>query len=307
MMEQSAQTLANWAEFNRRKWHCDVEAITFQVPNSGAYGESLFFTNRRGGFYLPPHNPYHPTLFHPTPTNKPYRSNKQWHDVADLIIDRLLKIRGPVIFNLPPEITDIRPFLWRGFKADVKYTYYVNIPYSIDLASKAIRNKIRKAAAEGYISVRTDNMEHALQCLAETEKRQGFSHQLTVHDLNMARELLGENALRCYICYSKDGEPVSVNLSLLLHPTRATGWIAGTKSAHLSKGVVQQLQLFEFEDLASIGVTSFDFTGANIPSVSESKADWGGDLMPYYVIRKPGFKEILRSVRDWFQFKRELR
>lgn len=301
-MEQTTQALSNWAEFNRLRWQCNVEVIKFQVPNSGAFGESLFFTKRYGEFYLPPHNPYHPTSFHPTPTNKPYRSNKQWHEVANLIIDRLLKIRGQVIYHLPPEITDIRPFLWRGFKAEIKYTYYANIPYSIDLASKAIRNKIRKATNAGYYCEMTDNMEHALQCLIETEQRQKFSHQLTVQDLELAKRLMGKD-LRCYICYSKDGEPVSVNLSILFDPTRATGWIAGTKTSHLSNGVVQLLQSFEFEDLASIGVTNFDFTGANLPSVSESKADWGGDLMPYYVIRKPGFREILGSGLHWLQFK----
>lgn len=301
MIEQTT-TLSRWGEFNRLKWRCGVEHVKLQSLHSEATGECLFFFNERGKFVLPPQNPYHPSLFRSTVSHKPYRTNKQWHEIANLLMDRLLQIRGSMILHLPPDITDIRPFLWRGFKAEVKYTYCVQLPYSLDLASKSIRNKIRKATAGGYRTFRSDNMEHAYQCLRETEKRQGFSHRLTVQDLELARDLMGEDTFRCYICYSKEGEPVSANLSLLLSPKRAIGWIAGTKSAHLTNGVAQQVQSFEFEDLAALGVREFDFTGANLASVSESKADWGGELLPYYVVRKPGIKEMLRAGRDWLQF-----
>lgn len=304
MIEQTP--LTRWAEFNRQKWQCTVENILFLTPQSEAYGECLFFTNQKGNFFLPPQNPYHPIIFHASLTNKPYRMNKQWHIIANQMIDTLLKVRGSVILNLPPQIADIRPFIWRGFRADVRYTYCVDLPYAMEQASKAIRNKVRKAEAAGYRSVRSDNMEHVYQCLIETEKRQGFSHQLSVEDLILARDILGEDAFRCYICYSKDNEPVSANISLILNNSHAIGWIAGTKGAHLSCGVVQQLQAYEFQDLESINVTSFDFTGANIASVSASKSDWGGTLVPYYVIKKPGLKEVFRAGRYWYHFKKRL-
>lgn len=294
--------LSQWGEFNRRKWGCRVEHVRLQAERSEARGEFLFFFNAGERFMLPPQNPYHPSLFLATPSQKPFRINKQWHEIAGLLMDRLQQIRGPAVVHLPPELDDVRPFLWRGLKAEVKYTYCVNVPYSLDLASKAIRNKIRKAEAAGYRTEKSVNMSHAYECLVETEKRQGFSHQLSAADLELARDLMGDHAFRCYICYSKDGEPVSVNISLLLQPASAIGWIAGTKTAHLSNGVVQQVQLYEFEDLAAAGVQRFDFAGANLSSVSEAKAEWGGELLPYHVIRKPGLKDVLRAGRDWLQF-----
>lgn len=300
MIEPSA--LTRWAEYNRRKWKCDAELLRFQPPKSeDLYCDCILFS-KHGRFYFPPQNPYHPVLFHSTPTSKLYRTNKQWHEVAELMIDHLTKLRGHVSITLPPDITDIRPFTWRGFQAEVRYTYILSLPYSISLANKAIRNKLKKAHANGYYSQPTDNMEHVYQCLIETEKRKGFNHQISVADLELARETLGEDKFRCYVCYSESGEPVSANVTLLLDAERAIGWVAGTKTAHLSNGVVQQLHLLEFEDLASQGIKSFDFCGANIASVSESKAGWGGALKPYYVVRKPVFKDILRSGRDWLKF-----
>ncbi|EOS54341.1 Acetyltransferase (GNAT) domain-containing protein [Paenibacillus barengoltzii J12] len=300
MMEQT--TLSKWAEFNRRRWNCRSDYHRLQLPQSEVYGEMLLFMDAKGRSYLPPQNPYHLTYFYPTATSKASRSNKQWHEVANLMIDRLLELKGRVILHLPPHIEDVRPFTWRGFKSDVRYTYQVELPYQIEEASKSIRNKIKKASSLGYYTVKSNNMDHAYQCLIETEQRQGFSHQLSVEDLKLAQDLMGEEAFRCYICYSPEGEPVSTNISLLFHPEWATGWIAGTKSAHLQNGVVQMLQLFEFEDLTSIGVKGFDFTGANIESVSNSKASWGGDLVPYYVLRRPSFKDIARAGIDWLQF-----
>jgi len=301
MIEQTA--LAKWAEFNRLKWKCDVDLLQFQPPKChDFYSECLLFS-RYGKFYFPPQNPYQSVIFHATPSAKPFRTNKQWHEVAKLMIEHLVKLRGAVTITLPPDITDVRPFTWRGFQVDIRYTYILNLPYSVSLASKAIRNKIKKANARGYSSKRTENMKHVYECLLETERRQGFSHQITAADLELAQSILGEDSFRCYVCYSERGEPVSANVTLLLNPGQAIGWVAGTKTDHLSNGVVQQLQLFEFEDLASQGVKHFDFSGANIASVAESKADWGGDLTPYYVVRKPGFKDILRSGRDWLQFR----
>lgn len=296
--------LSRWAEFNERKWKCTSHITKFQVPNQEAYGECLLFKNHHGNLILPHLNPYHPVLIHTTPTNKAYRTSKQWHDIANLIIDELLKYPGNATLCLPPGITDVRPFLWRGFKTDIKYTFMTNIPYSTEHASKAIRNKIRKAHAEGYRSEKSNNMEHVYQCLIQTEQRQGFDHQLNVQDLELARDIMGESNFRCYICYSKDNEPVSANISIILNHSTAIGWIAGTKKGHLSHGVVQQLQKVEFEDLETIGIQQFDFAGANIASVSESKSHWGGELVPYYVIRKPQPKDMIRAGRDWIKLKK---
>ncbi|MGO4108809.1 GNAT family N-acetyltransferase [Paenibacillus sp. YAF4_2] len=248
---------------------------------------------------MPPLNPYHPTLFQPTPSSKAQRITKQWHETANLLIDELIANGSSNSFVLPPEITDIRPFLWRGFKADIKYTYYVKLPYSIESASPAIRNKIKKADAQGYYSTKTEDMSAVYQCLAGTEKRKGFSHQLSVDDLELVRGLLGDESFRCYVSYSKEGEPVSSSVTIVNHEGRALGWISATKSEHLRNGVVQQLQNCEFTDLSSIGIEEFDFYGANLSSVAASKADWGGELRTFYGVRLPGYKEIVRAGRDW--------
>ncbi len=298
----SLSFLHQWAEFNRLKWNCEAVVFSCQEPGSEAYCESVFFLNKQGRLYLPPLNPYHPTVFQATPTSKPYRVNKQWHVFADKLADEMLKVAGSANFILPPHIQDVRPFIWRNFKIDVKYTYYLKLPYSKEALTTAIRGKLKKAAAAGYRAECTTNLTDVHECLIGTENRKGFSHQLTIQDLELARSLFGDERFRSFVCYAKDGEPVSSSISILQGNGHAIGWLAGSKSEHLSYGVSQLLLSYELQDLHASGVQTFDLCGANIRSVSESKAAWQGELIPYYGIRVPSYKELFKSGRQWLQF-----
>ncbi|CAM4430958.1 GNAT family N-acetyltransferase [Paenibacillus phoenicis] len=296
-----------WAEFHTRKWGCRAHLARWEAPNSPARGEGLLFFNRRGHLYLPPLNPYHPFVFHPTPTDKPYKLTRQWHEVAKAMIPDLRKVQRSASFVFPPGIADIRPFVWSGFIAEVKYTYIVELPYEIDQASTEIRAKIKKATAAGYWTALTQDMAEVYQCLQGTETRQGFSHHLTQQDLELAQSLLGDQAFRAYVCYAPNGEPVSTSVVVSLDGRRAFGWIAASKTEHLNLGVVQQSQSFALQDLSDLGFAEFDFAGANLPTVAYSKTNWGGRVTPYYLIRSPGLKEIFRAGRDWMRFVRRSR
>ncbi|WP_083791418.1 GNAT family N-acetyltransferase [Paenibacillus sp. oral taxon 786] len=217
------------------------------------------------------------------------------------------KVQRSASFVFPPGIADIRPFVWSGFIAEVKYTYIVELPYEIDQASTEIRAKIKKATAAGYWTALTQDMAEVYQCLQGTETRQGFSHHLTQQDLELAQSLLGDQAFRAYVCYAPNGEPVSTSVVVSLDGRRAFGWIAASKTEHLNLGVVQQSQSFALQDLSDLGFAEFDFAGANLPTVAYSKTNWGGRVTPYYLIRSPGLKEIFRAGRDWMRFVRRSR
>ncbi|MDR6553879.1 hypothetical protein J2736_005089 [Paenibacillus qinlingensis] len=299
---QTQEALVNWGEFNRQKWKCKVLLKRFQAPNSDAYCDSIFFLNQQGKIYLPPLNFYHPVEFTPTPTNKNFRIIRQWNDVADVMLREMIKNGSDIDFVLPPEISDIRPWIWAGFQISVQYTYKIKFPYKPEQLDSLIQRKINKANSEGYVVIKTDNFDDVHQCLKETETRKGFNHQLTIQDMKLAKDLLGEQSFRAYVCYSKDGAPVSASIILVLNKKCALGWVLGTKHAYLSHGVTQKLIDFSFRDLSSDGIGGFDFCGANIPSVSEAKSPWGGELVPYYLVRKQGIKELFRTGREWINF-----
>jgi hypothetical protein len=200
---------------------------------------------------------------------------------------------------LPPQISDARPWQWMGFKATVKYTYYIDLPFTLTQADNTIRASINKALNAGYTCSRSNISSHILECLAETEERNNFNSKLDNETLELARQLMGDERFRSYVCYAPDGEPVSSCVVFYSPGGLAIGWLAGTKTAHLKAGVAQLLYNYKLADLQQAGCIGFDFGGANMQSIARMKANWGGRLVPYYVIESYDVKALTEWLKRW--------
>lgn len=285
---QSPLLLDGWLEFNRYKWgvtplklrltECDRELPAI---------DAVLYLDKKGRIVHPPLNPYMPVVFSPTPTDKVTRLCRQWLQTSTFLVEEFTKrgVKGSVAFC--PEVVDVRPWTWHGFLAEVRYTLYIDLPYNLQIADKCKRTEVRRAKSAGYTcSLATRAMfSEVVECFAHTETRQGFSYQLSVKDLEMASDVLGEDVFRVYACRSPTGVLAYCDIVLTCPGSSALGWIAGTRKDALGSGAAQLLIHYMLDDLAQQGVRLFDFVGANLPSVSAQKAEWGGRLVPYYAIR----------------------
>lgn len=276
-----------WLEFNRYKW--GVKPLKVRLTENEKElpaVEAVLYLDRRGRIVQPPLNAYLPIAFYPTPTDKLPRLYRQWASVTSLLADEFARrgTRGTVAF--PPEVTDVRQWQWRGFLAEVRYTFYLALPYNPGEVDHSERKQVQKAERSQFACATAlpDQFQDVVACLAETEERQGFRYSLDVESLQMALQLLGRDLFRVYICRSAEGEVASTRIVLSLPGSRAVDWVAGTRTAYLHSGATQLLIHHALEDLARVGATGFDFAGANLPTVSAAKADWGGRLIPYYVV-----------------------
>ncbi|MTI85408.1 MAG: GNAT family N-acetyltransferase [Firmicutes bacterium] len=296
--------LDGWLEFNRVKWGVKPVRVKFKAPNDAEVPsiEVVFFLNAKGKICVPPRNPYLGINFNPTPTDKQARLSNQWLEVADYLVEEMRDRGLASTIGLPPHITDVRPWQWNGFKAGVKYTFCETFPYDINRAYRSVRKNINKAIKAGYVCSRTKDMNHVLPCLLETEERQGFDHQLTIKDLELCSELLGDDHFRTYICYAPNGEPACAYIWLHCRGARAIGWVGGTRQSYQHSGVTQFIIKYSIDDLNVAGATSIDLTGANIPSVAASKLQWGFKLTPYYTLGAYGIKQMAIWVRDWLNY-----
>lgn len=297
---QSPLLIDEWLEFNRYKW--GVTPLKLRLSEEGKELpaiEAVLYLDKKGRVVQPPLNPYLPVAFYPTPTDKATRLYRQWLRTSELLVEEIVKrgVKGSVAFC--PEVVDVRQWQWRGFIAEVRYTFYFELPYDPELSDKNKRTEVRKAERAGFTcEVATKKMfSEVIQCLAETGSRQGFSYRLDVKDLEMALDLLGEDVFRVYVCRSPSGELASCNIALSRPGLRAVGWVAGTRKDFLSSGATQLLISYLLKDLAHHGATGFDFAGANLPGVSASKAEWGGRLVPYYAIRPLSLRTL--AVFGW--------
>jgi hypothetical protein len=200
----------------------------------------------------------------------------------------------------PPDVDDIRPWFWAGYRTGVRYTVVLDTSERMDIqrVEHACRKQGRKAWRSGFRFERCINMNDVIGCLASSERRQGFSYRLSARALECARSLLGDDAFRVYVAYAPDGRAASARVVLAIPGCTALDWVAGTNTALLSSGVTQGLIHHVVDDCRAAGCRTFDFCGANIRSVAASKEEWGGVLKPCFTIEEAN---PFRYCRTWFR------
>ncbi len=312
LIEQSCNDsplmLDGWLEFNAATSGLRPFRKTYSPGNKQLpVAETVLYLDKKGRMRMPRGNPYIPMQFMPTPTQSSRRIMSQWQRVSQLMALDLKHIGLATAIAYPPDVMDIREWQWLNFSVTVRYTFIINLPHEEGKISKSTRQLAAKAAENSFMCERVTNMSHVFECLAGTESRKGFEHNLNLRGLELAREFLGDDSFRGYVCYAPNGEAASARIALYEHGGTAIGWVSGTKTSYLNTGAAQLLNWFTFEDLYHSGAKRFDWAGANIRSVAAAKASWGGDLVPFYMIRQPGLKYICWSMYDAWRFQRGLR
>ena len=299
--------LPSWVEFNRQHQGLEPIHLTFskeagQLPSV----ETIFYLNKAGRIRFPRINPYLPVQFHPTPTQQPARLSRQWVSVAGLMAAYMTKRGMSSAIVLPPEILDVRPWQWAGLRATARYTLYLDFPYNEEHVDRSVRKDINKALKRGFRCEQTSDIKGAHECVRASEERQGFSFTLSLKDMELAQKLTGEDS-RLYVCYAPDGEPAAALAVLHQHGERVVPWVTGNKTTYLNDGATQLLWKVALEDLQSSGATGFDLAGANTPTVTYAKENWGAQLKPMYKIESPNLKNFFLQGRDTMRFYRNRR
>jgi hypothetical protein len=304
--EVSEQGLTNpfamrgYIEFNKQRWGLDLLEKRYTLKGEGPpCVEASLFIDHKGKICLPPWVSHMAINFQSSNTNQSFKTSRKWIELATMLAQDMKEIGVSEPIALPPQITDVRPFQWMGFKTTVRYTYYIDFPFTLQQTDRAVRGNINKALKAGYVCKRSNVPSHILECIAETEERDGFNLQLDEKILELGWRLMGEDGFRCYVCYSPDGEPASSSIVLYSPDGWAADWIVGTKTEHLKDGPVQLAYSHRLADLQRRGCSVFDMVGANMDSIARMKANWGGRLVPYYVIEPYNSKVFKVWLKQW--------
>ena len=300
----SVLAMEGWLEFNRVR--LNLQPLRLRFADDGVdlpWAEAVLYLDQSGQVCHPPRNPYLPIWFQPTNTERRQRITRQWVDLASRLAAELHRRGVKNTLNLSPDIVDVRPWQWEGFRVGVRYTYMIDLPFSFEPADKAVGAKVRKAEKTGFRCDRTLKMLDVMTCLRETEERQDFSYGLTTAELELASQLLGEDHFRAYACYAPDGQLASAQIVLHKPGTPAIGWVAGARTDYLTGGPNQLLESFVIRDLEAIGASGYDLSGANIPTVSAAKAAWGGRLLPYYTVESYSARRLARWTINWWKYR----
>jgi len=260
--------------------------------------EAMIYLDANDRVQMPPMTPFIPMRFTATETNKRARLDRMWLECGGLMAEQFAKHRFAAQVYLPPEFLDLRPFVWKGFTAGMGYTFLVDLPYDESEMDSAVRKQIAKTASAGFVCRRATkaDLPAIVDCIRQTEQRQGFAYRVTESVLQKGLEILGEGAFRVYVALAPAGGMASVRIVLHAAGGMAIDWIAGTATEHLKSGATQALIRFMLDDLHHAGVNVFDFAGAGVPGVSAAKATWGGRLTPYPRLERLTVKTMAKQI-----------
>jgi len=289
--------LDGWLEFNRVKWSLRPLRLRLKEDDKELPAiDTVVYLDKKGRITQPPLNPYLPICFTHSPTEKNTRLYRQWLKASALLAGEYKRRGIRCAVSFPPEITDIRQWQWLGYIAEVRYTFCLELTAGTDKLDYQVIKQIKKAENAGftYDLLTKSDFEGAVECLADTESRQGFSYRLGVSDIRTAQQLLGEEHLRVFVCRAPSGEVACARIVIVGETANALDWVAGTGRRFYNSGATQYLTYRVINELSRTNVRYFDFCGANLSSVSAAKANWGGDLRPYYLISAPSLRTLFR-------------
>jgi len=295
----------SWLAFNEQKFGLRPERVQYKIGNNEeAMLEAVLYLDKSGRVCHPMRNPYLPVSFVSTRTSQAHKISNQWIELASQLADDM---RGRGVLNtigFSPNVSDIRPWQWKRFRAGVKYTCMIDVPYDESGASQDVRRKFRKCAKAGFRVERTTDIEQAALCLAATEERQGYRLGISASDLILARRLLGDEAFRIYAVYAPNGEMATASIVLHQPGSQAIGWVAGSRAEYLSAGVMQFVDLYTLSDLHEAGATSLDLSGANMETIAAPKLRLGAYLVPYYTVEAYSLRRFAKWSLNWWQYYR---
>jgi hypothetical protein len=288
--------LPSWVEFNT--WRTGLKEHRFSIAHGGAEIRAIFYLDRRGRLKLPPTNAYIPVVFL-SERRRPSGRTAQWLDVAAPLVEEMARRGFANQVRLPPEVDDVRPWQWSNFLVRVFYTYCLDFPLDTRFVDPEARRLADKAARLGLTVEMVADIDPVMECLAQTERRNGFSYGIDAREMRVAQSLLGADSLRMYVCFDHEGRPAASTVFLHAPGARAIEWIAGTSRSRLTDGASCLLFRHSLDDLQAAGASGIDFGGANIQGVALFKSQWGARLVPTYSVRTYSIRAGARFLADW--------
>ncbi|MBN1150677.1 GNAT family N-acetyltransferase [candidate division WOR-3 bacterium] len=179
-----------------------------------------------------------------------------------------------------PDIFDVRPFIWCGFKAEILYTYVASLDWDKASIEREELKQIKKAENEARFFEDWEDKEELVELLFSSYKRHGRKPPYDKkYIIEMARKAEELSVLKLRTATDPNGRPIAFRASLT-GSEKSYDWIAGSSQSGLEIGAnAMLLQRSIFEEVSK--GRKFDLCGANTRSISLFKAGFGLKLNRY--------------------------
>lgn len=184
-------------------------------------------------------------------------------------------------------ITDIRPYIWNGWNATIRYTYMQPLMGDIwNHISRKARNIIRKAQKLEVTIDKGYDPECYWGLNVDTYQKQNrpvpMSKEYITALMDMAIE---KNLGEMWIAKMPNGDTAAAEF-VLWDGKMAHRWSAASNSAYKESGATSLLLYELFVDMQKRGFTKMNMMAANTPQLTKFVSSFNPELQPYYIVTK---------------------
>lgn len=202
-----------------------------------------------------------------------------------------------VLLSNHPNFTDIRHFVWNGWKPEVNYTYTLPLGKTEEMWNRiGARTDIRKAEKGGISIVHDESIKDFCNLLQLTYKRQGRNVPVNMDFFDkIYKELKNRGACKIYYAINTNGGTVASAISLC-DEKRGYYWVAASDPELRGSGEPASILWNILKDVSK-NYTEIDLIGANTPNIVKFKSAFNPDIVPYYSVKWANRKgELLKWI-----------
>lgn len=189
--------------------------------------------------------------------------------------------------SMPPDVTDMQPFIWKNFKVIPGYTYHHSLLNSTDEIMRRIspehRNLMKKAEKDGIISKESSDLELVKSLIKKTFDRKEKSLNEKILD-RILFEYSVSGKYFAHVAY-KNEKPIAATFHIY-DQHKAYYLLSGydPMEKHGGAGILNIMNaMWKAKEL---GITTYDFEGSMLTEVERFFRGFGPELIPYFTFSK---------------------
>ena len=248
------------------------------------------FAESNSGF-----TPYGGFVLSSFPTKSVHKQETVSSQIIESLIDCIKKEHyiSIVVWN-SPEFLDIRPFIARGWRSQVRYAYYFDLGLNIEShIDTKLKKTIRRAEKEQFIVEPVSDVSKFYSLLCETYARKNLkpaaSKRLIMDVYSFIRN---QNCGEMVVAKTSDGEIACAEI-VIWDNRIAYRWAAASDTRFLNTGGSSLLLLYILKRLQERGIPKVNLMSGNTPQLSRFISKFNPILVPYYQIKSGIFDNIL--------------
>ena len=291
--------------FNSVSWiknypaHQIIQCVVLN-NNSEVIGCFNYFEFKKSIFTFIITAPFSPdiALFYVNPAESIVGKNSFDKDLIQSLTEYFDQLNVSYIqINLPANIIDTQPFIWKKYLSKNRYTYLLDLNRTeeelwANLATEK-RKSINKAAKDELIIKELNDPDLLYSLVVQSLERNDVAKNTTIIK-NILKSFAKPDNSFAFAAYQND---IAIGASFCVYnKEKALYLFGGFNSAQKHHGAGVSCMWQSILKAKSLGLKYFDFEGSMNPAIERYFREFGGQLRPYFCVQKvsPVLKIILK-------------